>query len=129
MLHCRYAYVPGDTRVERQRVADGGQDLTRHILSLTEGEFLTSWCRDTPSPHILYNAGLRGEVQASDIKQLLCPSTLSLGLLMHLLCSHFPPTQSLVAVVDEGIMNTIYTRSWDEAYYNSDDMAPLWIQP
>ena len=42
---------------------------------------------------------------------------------MHLLCSHFPPTQSLVAVVDEGIMYTIYTRSWNEAYYNSDDMA------
>ena len=71
----------------------------------------------------LHNNGLCGTVHAVDIMNLLSPSTLSIGLLSHLLFDQFPNDHSLVTVVDEGVMAAIYSRKWDEAYSDRDSVA------
>ena len=122
MLHPRYVYIPCTNHTVKQKTHRGGTDIFRHHLSSADKEFLMLWCRETPPTETLYADALRGTVNATDILQLLCPSMLSFGLLTHLLFSQFPISHPSVTVVDEGIMGTIFNRTWGDDYLDINSL-------
>ena len=122
MLHPLYVYRPC-TNIEDLQSISRGTDITYHQLSEPDKDVLRQWCRAMPTMDFVYSNGMRGVVQAIDIMQLLSPTTLSIGLLMHLLFAQFPDEHPSVTVVDEGVMASIYKREWDKDSMDSNSLA------
>ena len=98
MLHDDYIYLPS-SYYPLPQVRPNNPDLTRRQLSNHDTRFLDRWCRDTPESTILHQDHQHGIVQAIDVMQLLCPTSLSIGVLSYILGESFPSDHESVVII------------------------------
>ena len=126
MLHPNYVYIP---------CRDGpipppipGDDIVIQSLTAMDTEYLEQWCNTHDDSFLIHDNLFLGEVTAGDIKALLQPTTLSVGMLLHLLYEQYPVGHHSVLIMDQAIMEIITRRHWTTAYQDQTEPAHNSIQ-
>ena len=87
-------------------------DISPRQISAIERQSISLWLLNTSASHVLHENQFRGEVTTGDIQDLVHPSTLTVGLILHLLFTQYPVGHSSVLILDQSLMEVIRDQDW-----------------
>ena len=111
LLVTEYCYTPQDDSPRLSNIT-GQDNISQRLLSTDERHSISLWLQDKSASHVLHEDLFRGEVTTGDIQALVEPSTLTVGLILHLLFSQFPVGHCFVLILDQSLMEVIRDQKW-----------------
>ena len=111
MLNTNYGYTTANAGTHMPQQS-GQVDIRQQTLSADESQSIILWLQKHSTTHILHEDLFRGEVTTGDIQALVRSSTLTIGLLLHLLFSQFPVGHPTVFILDQSLMEVIRDQQW-----------------